>query len=166
MRLTKFDKTAFVRAVLDDVPYVDYSEQARKLAMKHLISLLPENVRTAYHANPEWIRSNRVRLPNYLQDFYGPALGYVSYDSFPDELKEQLAELSDAAKEQSNTRKTLEDKVTGLINSVTTLKAALKNFPEFAKYFPADRDAADTVNLPAANVIADLTNAGWPKDKK
>lgn len=166
MRLTKFDKDAFVRAVLDDVPYVDYSEQARKLAMKHLISLLPENVRTAYHANPEWIRSNHVRLPNYLQDFHGPALGYVSYDSFPDELKEQLHTLSDAAKEQSNTRKTLEDKVTGLINSVTTLKAALKNFPEFAKYLPADRDAAGTVNLPAANVIADLTNAGWPKDKK
>lgn len=166
MRLTKFDKDAFVRAVLDDVPYVDYSEQARKLAMKHLISLLPENVRTAYHANPEWIRSNHVRLPNYLQDFHGPAPGYVSYDSFPDELKEQLHTLSDAAKEQSNTRKTLEDKVTGLINSVTTLKAALKNFPEFAKYLPADRDAAGTVNLPAANVIADLTNAGWPKDKK
>lgn len=163
MILTKYDKDAFVSAVLDDVPYVDYSEQARKLAMKHLISLLPGIVQQAYKENPEWIISNRVRLPNYLQDFYGPALGYVSYDSFPDELKEQLHTLSDAAKEQSNTRKTLEYKVTRLINSVTTLKAALKNFPEFAKYFPADRDAADTVNLPAANVIADLTNAGWPK---
>ena len=166
MRLTKHDKDAFVRAVLDDVPYVDYSEQARKLAMKHLISLLPENVRTAYHVNPEWIISYHVSLSRYLQGFYGPALGYDSYENFPDELKEQLAELSDAAKEQSSVRNTLEDKVTGLINSVTTLKAALKNFPEFAKYLPADRDEAGTANLPAANVIADLTNAGWPKDKK
>lgn len=166
MRLTKHDKDAFVRAVLDDVPNVDYSEQARKLAMKHLISLLPENVQQVYKENPEWIETASVRLPNYLQDFYGPALGYVSYDYFPDELKEQLHTLSDAAKEQSIVRNTLKDKVTGLINSVTTLKAALKNFPEFAKYLPADRDAAGTVNLPAANVIADLTNAGWPKDKK
>lgn len=166
MRLTNNDKDAFVRAVLDDVPYVDYSEQARKLVMKPLISLLPGIVQQAYKENPEWIKTARVGLPSHLQDFYGPALGYVSYGNFPDELKEQLAELSDAAKEQSNTRKTLEDKVTGLINSVTTLKAALKNFPEFAKYLPADRDAAGTVNLPAANVIADLTNAGWPKDKK
>lgn len=166
MRLTKFDKDAFVRAVLDDVPYVDYSEQARKLAMKHLISLLPGIVQQAYKENPEWIKTAPVSLPSHLQDFYGPALGHVSYVTFPDELKEQLHTLSDAAKEQSNTRKTLEDKVTGLINSVTTLKAALKNFPEFAKYLPADRDAAGTVNLPAANVIADLTNAGWPKDKK
>ena len=166
MKLSKFDKAAFVQAVLDDVPYVDYSEQAQKLAMNHLISLLPENVRTAYHVNPEWIKTNCIRLPNYLQGFYGPALGYTSYDSFPDELKEQLHTLSDAAEEQSNTLKALEDKVTGLINSVPTLKAALKNFPEFAKYLPADRDAAGTANLPAANVIADLTNAGWPKDKK
>lgn len=166
MRLTKHDKDAFVRAVLDDVPYVDYSEQAQKLAMKHVISLLPGIVQQAYKENPEWIKTARVSLPNYLQAFYGPALEYVSYGDFPDELKEQLAKLSDAAKEQSNTRKTLKDKVTGLINSVTTLKAALKNFPEFAKYLPADRDAAGTANLPAANVIADLTNAGWPKDKK
>lgn len=166
MRLTKHDKDAFVRAVLDDVPYVDYSEQARKLVMKHLISLLPGIVQQAYKENPEWIKTARVNLPNYLQDFYGPTFEYVSYVYFPGELKEQLAELSDAAKEQSNTRKTLEDTVTGLINSATTLKAALKNFPEFAKYLPADRDAAGTANLPAANVIADLTNAGWPKDKK
>lgn len=163
MRLTKHDKDAFVRAVLDDVPYVDYSEPARKLVMKHLISLLPGIVQQAYNENPEWIRTNHVNLPSHLQDFNGPALEYVWYDSFPDELKEQLAELSDAAKEQSSVRNTLEDKVTGLINSVTTLKTALKNFPEFAKYLPADRDAAGTANLPAANVIADLTNAGWPK---
>lgn len=166
MRLTKHDKCAFVRAVLDDVPYVDYSEQARKLAMKHLISLLPGIVQQAYKEDPEWIRTNCIKMPNYLQDFYGPALGYTWHGDFPDELKEQLRTLSDAAKEQSSTRKALEEKVTGLINSVTTLKAALKNFPEFAKYLPADRDAAGTANLPAANVIADLTNAGWPKDKK
>lgn len=166
MRLTKHDKDAFVRAVLDDVPKVDYSEQAQKLVMKHLIGRMPGIVQQAYKENPEWIKTAYVNLPSHLQDFHGPALGYVSYGSFPDELNEQLHTLSDAAKEQSNTRKTLEDKVTGLINSVTTLKAALKNFPEFAKYLPADRDAAGTVNLPAANVIADLTNAGWPKDKK
>lgn len=166
MRLTQFDKTAFVRAVLDDVPEVDYSEQARKLAMKHLIGRMPGIVQQAYKEHPEWIKTAHVGLPSNLQAFHGPALGYVSYGTFPDELKEQLAELSGAAKAQSSVRNTLENKVTGLINSVTTLKAALKNFPEFAKYLPADRDAAGTANLPAANVIADLINAGWPKDKK
>lgn len=166
MRLTNHDKGAFVRAVLDDVPKVDYSEQAQKLVTKHLIDQMPGIVQQAYKENPEWIETNHISLPRHLQDFYGPSLGYTSYRDFPNELKEQLDELSAAANEQSNTRKTLEDKVTGLINSVTTLKAALKNFPEFAKYLPADRDAAGTANLPVANVIADLTNAGWPKDKK
>lgn len=166
MKLTRTDKNAFVRAVMDDAPYVDYSEQARKLVMNHLIDQMPGIVQQAYKENPEWIKTNPISLPHYLQDFYGPALGYISYRDFPNELKEQLDELSAAANEQYDARKALDETFTGLINSVTTLKAALKNFPEFAKYLPADRDAAGTANLPAANGIADLTNAGWPKDKK
>lgn len=35
-----------------------------------------------------------------------------------------------------------------------------------AAVMSADRTATGVGNLPAANVIADLMNAGWPKDKK
>ena len=35
--------------------------------------------------------------------------------------------------------------------------------PEFEKYLPAERDVTGTVNLPVANVLAELTNLGWPK---
>ena len=163
MRLTKTDKDAFVRAVLDDVPSIDYDTQAHKLVRKGLIAKMPQVVREAYEAHPDWVRTNHIGLPAGLNDFYGPARGYTSAKDLSPEIDDELETLRLAKKEQSTARDTLESHVRGMIESVTTLKAALKNFPEFAKYLPADRDATGTANLPAANVIAALTNAGWPK---
>jgi len=47
------------------------------------------------------------------------------------------------------------------------LKQAQERLPELVKYLPADREKTRVTNLPAViNPVAELTAAGWPKDKK
>lgn len=87
MRLTKSDKEAFVRAVMDDVPMVDYDEHRHS-------ALLCQRV---------------------------------------------------------------------FAETCSTLKTAKERLPEFEKYLPTERGTTGTINLPVANTVADLINAGWPK---
>lgn len=44
MRLTKYDKEAIVKAVVDDIPTVDYDEIASKKARDWLNTLIPEAI--------------------------------------------------------------------------------------------------------------------------
>ena len=49
--------------------------------------------------------------------------------------------------------------------SCTTRKALANLLPEFEQYLPEDTPAAIR-SLPAiANIVADFSKAGWPKDK-
>lgn len=45
MRLTKFDREAFVRAVIQDVPQIDYVAQAQKLLTDAAVASMPPKVR-------------------------------------------------------------------------------------------------------------------------
>lgn len=47
MRLTKYDREAFVLAAMDDVPQINYDEQAKKLVLDHLKEVLPVDLQNA-----------------------------------------------------------------------------------------------------------------------
>ena len=48
----------------------------------------------------------------------------------------------------------------------TRYEQALEILPEFAKYLPQERDGKVIRSMPViANLVADLMQAGWPKDK-
>lgn len=164
MKLTKSDREAFVAAVMDDVPKVDYDAQAEKLATALLLERLPETIKQAYgdpNLRPCIVHSY-ISLPSGLQNFYGPAPFPVGfYDN------EALTALGEKAIEQSRADSKLRENLASVIASCSTLKQAKERLPEFEKYLPAERDASGLSNLPAvSNVVAQLTKAGWPKGQE
>ena len=166
MRLTKHDREVFVRTVMDDVPQVDYVEQARSLFNKWAIEALPEDLRAAYEKHPDHFQHWYSHTPFGAMysvmpaDWKGHGFGTVSPEKFS-QMK-QLAEKRDV---QERALAALKSKVIGLIESCATLKIAKERLPEFEKYLPAERGVSTTANLPVANTLADLCAAGWPKDK-
>lgn len=165
MRLTRSDKEAFIRAVMDDVPMIDYDEMARKLVVETIDSIMPEEIRVAHKKFPEWFKTD-----TYIDTPYGcPSMFVFAPDSFSaqnhSELWKRLKEIGELANAQQKARSALERKVIGMIETCTTLKAAQERLPEFLKYLPADRDGTGVTNLPVANTVTALMEAGWPKKK-
>jgi len=163
MRLTKFDKEAFVRAVLDDVPQIDYNEQARKVAMADVIARLPQKIQDIWKDNNlrGFISCQRwLNMPGRLHGLTTP---YADGEQAP-ETEAQLKELAGLYDAQCDSLRKLETNLEGAIGACSTLKKAKEVLPEFEKYLPADRDGTGVSGLPAiANLVSDLMQAGWPK---
>ena len=167
MKLTKYDKDAFVSSVMDDVPQIDYKAQADALCKTWAVKQMPPVVGAAYAAYPQYFDNKYINLPSGLQGVYAPVLNneHNLKERAPD-LWEKLLELAAANRLQCEMLRDLRRKVEASIYGCTTLKQAKERLPEFEKYLPADRDGKVTPNLPAlANLVTDLTAAGWPKDK-
>ena len=165
MNLTKTDKDAFVRAVMADVPRVDYNEKARALLSAWDREAMPAPVRAIW---------DDVSLRRFLShDFYHSnpkGLNGISTVALrPTDLVpavvETLAELAEGSLAQRVERDKLERELGSLLAPFRTLAAAKKGLPEeLHKYLPADRDATGVTNLPAGVSPVDLLKAmGWPK---
>lgn len=167
MRLTKSDKEAFVRAVMDDVPEVDYQEQVRSKIMAWALSIMPDKVRAVYNEYPQYFETNLVNTPRGCWGVNVPIAEYVGdLGKRAPELWAELVDLGTLCTEQCQARRTLESKVRGLIETCSTLKKAHELLPEFTKYLPADRDQKVVANLPVANTVTELMLAGWPKNQE
>lgn len=171
MRLNKSQKDAFVRAVMHDVPSVDYDEKAKEVVIASLNKIIPKEVFEFYKKFPDWQYVYYYLTPSHLSNVvymfphglriadYG---GSVVRDEDP-EAWAMLVEFSEAAQKQSAERSNMEDQLRGIINSCSTLASAKKRLPEFEKYLPQEASVAS--NLPVANLVSDLNKMGWPKSK-
>lgn len=168
MKLTKTDKEAFVRAVMADVPAVDYNEVCRALCMAWAISNMPGEVRTAYERFPDYFENRHLGTPYSLSDVWVPmSTGLDKSERAYVELMLELEKLAVNAKRQQAKICDLRDKLKTSIACCNTLKQAQERLPELVSYLPADRENTGIKNLPAViNPIAELTAAGWPKGKK
>ena len=167
MRLTKTDKRAFVRAVMNDVPKTDYESLAQKAFEKWFVTELPPKLAAVYAdaqlknaLDKTWVYGFSR---DYCLDRYQLCGNYIVAESIPQALHDELIKLADLHKAQQQSRNSLEEKLESAINSCSTLKVARKRLPEFEKYLPAERDGiSNTANLPViANLVADLVTAGW-----
>lgn len=168
MKLTKVHREAFVKAVLQDAPQVNYEEQAHKFAKECAIEYLPAQLRQfALSENTQDYLSMETIWFN--QHFTGicPVRVFASRNksfAFKADDRKKLDKIEKLAQAQIEQRQALKERVAGVIASCTTLKIAKERLPEFAKYLPEEIEK--TQNLPAiANIVADLTKLGWPKDK-
>lgn len=171
MRLTNTLRKAFVRAVMDDVPSTDYQEQACDLMTRAAEQNLPEALKRAIALDPsirDWIESRFHHVGKYpLSGMFllgtREALDQLGKD---EALQQKLQTLSDALAEQNKCRNQLQEKIEGIAASCASRKQLLQALPEFEKYLPVET-AASSRSVPAlANLLADLTAAGWPKQGK
>lgn len=165
MKLTNAIRDAFVRAAMDDVPKVDFDEQARKLAQDDIAAQMPPKVRTIFadKALRPFLRTEFYEFPGVLQNaiLYGvPGL------KLSVAIKEAMDKLSDSKKAQDQQREVLRQQLRAVAYSVSTRKALAEALPEFEKYLPADEAAALRTVPVIANVVSDFVKAGWPAGKK
>lgn len=168
MKLTKYDRQAFVKAVMADIPMEDYREQARALILEDSIQALPKKLQDAARdpACKDYLETGSC----YRQAFAG---SFTVYDKrwngryTPSATAMQkLTELETLHRAQEKKLDDVEAKLTASIEACSTLKVAKERLPEFEKYLPQDRTPEKGTYLPAvANLVADLATLGWPKDK-
>jgi hypothetical protein len=181
MKLTKYQREAFVRAVLADVPQVDHAEKIRnehrKLVEKHLPKPL-----VAAMADP--IAARFVRHNNYVVGSYGldsavslglfPSTeGKARYQSegdwhplVPQSDQVRLVEMVKAKVAADAELKRLRVMLEGVAASKSTSKGLAEALPEFAKYLPPDQPATSRTVPALANVVSEFSKAGWPAGKK
>lgn len=154
MRLTNAMRDKILKAVMADVPKIDYESQVNAILDKYAHDALPVELRVAIERNPD--------IKNYL------ATGYVCSSRVsnchyiaPEEVKAEIQPIRELSYAQNNRHYELERELRGVFDAVTTTQKLAKMFPEFEKYIP--KETENTTNLPVTKVIGDLMNAGWPK---
>lgn len=179
MRLTKYQKEAFVRAVMDDVPDTDEKKkEITTLLTEAILNLAPHEVRVLWnkYGTTDLFATCKVQFSNHYFCNLPPIFKAQNFQSswvhsevvlnlinsqVAEKVKSLEAELSKAEVE----RKTLRTKLTAVANGCSTLKQLQAQLPEFQKYMP--QEAAKSENLPAlANLVTDFVKAGWPKHKE
>jgi len=152
MNLTKLIKSAIVRAIMNDVPREDEAT-AKKKIQEALVKAMSPECRKLYKTNPHALRDARVASYEYGFDY--------SFDVIKGDA--QLEPILQAYKDARDARRTAKQKLEAAIEGCRTLKQLEKALPEFKKYYP--KEDAPSTNLPAlANVVADLSKLGWPKN--
>lgn len=158
MRLNETIKTAFIRAVMDDVPQKDYAEEVRILVQKAALKALPPAIKKLYEddATRDYVNT---------KDIY-TALGYVRVYAKKDftlseTIKTKLDDIKENNRLQSEKRSGLKKRLESVVAGCRTKKQLVDTLPEFEKYLPPADEK--TANLPAvANVVSDFVSAGWP----
>lgn len=154
MNLTKLHKQAIVRAIMQDTPPLPREKWAEEIKAAVIKAMSPE-VRKLYKTKPNALRHASVPLTNVYRHWG---------DEMPvgDVTKDQIKAIVEPYEKQVTERRDMEKKLEHAFEGIRTVKQAMTTFPEFAKYYPSE--AQPTKNLPAlANVMADLTRLGWPK---
>lgn len=164
MRLTNFLRDSFVRAAMNDVPKINYEEQAQKIArdfMKKEFARIFPKIDINGEAN-QWLEKCSLDMPGSLGLLYTVNPHYAYLKDKP--VWEELKTLADLHAEQNKKHRDLQDRLTSVACACTTRKQLLEALPEFEAYLPAE-EAKAAKNLPAvANVLSDFVKAGWPKN--
>ena len=168
MKLTNYIRDAFITAAMQDVPRVDYSEQARAVANKAIKDAFEKDFPGLDFEKTKqsgWLPNIGIKMPNALMNLYGPAKSWDMLEKMP-KVWEKLTELSRKHGDQAQARGELERKLRAVAYSCSTRKALAEALPEFTDYLPAD-EAKAIRSLPVvANVVTDFVKAGWPKSVK
>jgi hypothetical protein len=150
MKLSKYQKQAFVSAVMDDLPDRDHAE-LKAQAQAALVDAMSPECRALYEKNPKAVRDSCI---NSLGARYGYSTDYLIIGDA--DTKEILKPFQERAKVRREFRTKLENTVSGL----NSLKQLQETFPELTKYMPAE--ASKTPNLPAVSGIMEALEAlGW-----
>jgi hypothetical protein len=153
MKLTKYEKEAIIRAIMQDVPCTP-DGMLRVEIQKAFVAAMSAPIQKLYKTHPKALRTDHVSSwdsgMSYRMEFVvGDADVTKTIEPFVAKKKER----DDAHK-----------KLSAIVNGCNTLAQLKKMLPEFVSYFPTE--AEPTKNLPAiANMVADLSKLGWPKGK-
>lgn len=156
MKLNKYTKEAIVRAIMNDVPKPDKTKR-HAAVQAALVKIMSPECRKVYNKTPKALVTHHLGDTTYdgcNWDTREVVLGDVPKANLDAILKPYV--------DEDEAYRTAHWQLKNAIEGCSTLNAIKKAFPEFDKYLPTE--AQPTKNLPAlANVVADLSKLGWPK---
>ena len=163
MKLTNAMRDAFVRAVMDDVPSIDYEEQIRQIVQQTVYNAMPAKLKAVWddEALRDCVGTHWMRIVDCMSV---TVPYYPSYDDALKSVKETCEALHKLHHEQLDKRCDLKATLYGVVRGKTTTKALIEALPQFEKYVPKDPQVSR--NVPAlANVLEAFAAAGWPKEQ-
>ena len=162
MKLTNYIRDAYIKAIMADVPTVDYNEQAEKMARDHIKRMFAKDFpKIKIEDVAQWLCRGSINLPGNLAAIYDVR---ISYDCL--KATEVWGPLSEMAKEhdkQAAQRNALRSQLKSAAYSCTTSKQLRELLPEFDKYLPAEEEKTLRTLPAVANIMAEFSKAGWPK---
>ncbi len=160
MRLTNTLRDAFIRAVMQNVPRVDYDAQVTKLVQADIRAQLPAKVREI--ADDPDLRHYLNCETIYTTSAFSNVTVYGNGSArLTDAAKAEMNALTLKYRAQSSTRDSLKSRLRACAYGVSTRKALAEMLPEFERYLPADEPAAMRSLPVVANVINEFKAAGW-----
>lgn len=169
MKLKNSDRECIVARIMNDVPSVNYTEQAHQLVKDHFKNLLPPAILKAL-ADPK-LNKHIAKTQIYIEGFSNVYIngGFCEGGSYaaypPEDVKSKISELGKLNIAQRDKLREIERKLKVAFAGVNTRKQALQLFPEFEKYLPEEYEKLR--NLPVTtDVMPTLIGMGWPKGKK
>lgn len=153
MKLTKYEKEAIVRAIMQDVPTKPDTVLKAEIQAA-FVAGMSAPVLKLYKTHPKALKTESVSSWDspwaYRADF-------IVGDA-------KVAEVMKPFKAQKEARDDAQSKLSAAVGGCNTLAQLKKLLPEFISYFPSETEP--TKNLPAvANMVADLSKLGWPKSQ-
>ncbi len=167
MRLTNTLRDAFINAVMNDVPKVDYQEKLSKRVAVVVQNLYPKKVGEAIKESPEWFSKCYFCKGGMAVHYIGPP-SHRTTDRFESEIfaDSEVASIVKEHQDQNVKLYRLRARLKEVAYGVSTRKQLAEVLPEFEKYMPLEPLSA-TKNLPATTgVYNDFVKAGWPKEQK
>jgi hypothetical protein len=164
MRLTNKMKSLIIKQIMDDVPRVDYAEQARVWLQEFYTNRCPPVIQQILADKNV---AHHIKHTNkYVMYPVGTIAVPGNHDGvLPDKAAKKMAELNELLSEQNAAASKLMTSLKTAFAGINTRKKALAMFPEFEKYLPEEDESI--ANLPTVmSVIPALVEAGWPKDRK
>lgn len=158
MRLDKYTKASIVKAIMNDVPEPDKAKRRVDLQAAIVKAMSPE-ARKLYNKTPSALRTHHVGDTLY------DSRSWSTRDIIAGDVDDKtIDKLLKPYKDEDDARAATKRKLQGIVEGCSTLKQLKTLLPEFEQYMPTE--AAPTKNLPAvANMVADLSKLGWPKNK-
>lgn len=151
MKLTKYEKEAIIRAIMQDVPRTPDNVLKAEIQAA-MVKAMSSTIQKLYKTHPKALRMESIASwvsgLSYRTDF---VVGDADAESVMAPFEAKKKERDDA-----------QTKLSAIVNGCSTLAQLKKLLPEFITYFPTETEP--TKNLPAvANMVADLSKLGWPK---
>lgn len=150
MKLTKYQREAFVRAVMDDTPRLN-DDQTKTDLQAALVKAMSPAVRKVYREAPGALKTKHT-YDLFDRNGHTFIVGDANFDEVAKPWFDKVQQRKDARRQ-----------LQGVADGCTTLKQLKQLLPEFEQYMPTEE--APTKNLPVvANVVSTLVNLGWPKE--
>lgn len=155
MNLSKHAKRSIVRAIMGELPSIDYDQMAKDVQAKFVAAMSPE------------CQAVYAKTPNALvTDHIYNVFGYCKSMYVGDLTEKEIEKITAPYKQMTKEREEIETKLNAAFAPIRTRKQFINQFPEFSQHAPAEDGTCAT--LPAiANIVADLVKLGWePKVTK